>query len=143
MKKDKSLKEWDNSIEGILYSMNTIGSITLEDKWNDTHIAQVLLKVPKEIKEMVLEEDAFVHTTAHGTVRRLHFQKFIEEKDKKRLKGDGLIESGFMVAIPKVFRDVRSLSGYELKIVHTILVGLSLAMPVANPACALIKGEAP
>jgi len=37
--------------------------------------------------------------------------------------------------------DVRSHPGYKLKIVHPLLVGLSLAMPIGNFACSLIKGE--
>jgi len=103
MKKDKKFEQWENSIEGILYSLSSMGDVTQEDVRNNDIIAQVLQKLPKKVREKVLEEVIFIHTTAYGTVRRLYFQKFIEETKVEKITGDKLIKSSFLVKIPKSF----------------------------------------
>ena len=103
MKKDKKFEQWENSIEGILYSLSSMGDVTQEDVRNNDIIAQVLQKLPKKIREKVLEEVIFIHTTAYGTVKRRYFQKFIEETKVEKITGDKLIKSGFLVKIPQDF----------------------------------------
>jgi hypothetical protein len=103
MKKGKSLEEWENSLEEIHDSLKLMGDINFEDMQHNSLICQVLLNLPKEVREKVLDEVFFVHTTAWGTVRRVHFHKFIEEKEAKKIEGNGFIKSGFDVTIPQVF----------------------------------------
>jgi len=85
VKKDKKYDQWENSIEGILYSLGSMGAVTLEDEHNNYLIAQVLQKLPKKVREKVLEEVIFVHTIAHGTITRLNFQKFIKETEIQKV----------------------------------------------------------
>lgn len=80
MKKNKKFEQWENSIEGILYDLNSMCSVTHDDERNDFLIAQVLQKLPKKAREKVLEEVTFVHTCAWGTVTRLVFQESVEQK---------------------------------------------------------------
>jgi len=103
MKKDKKFEQWEDSIEGIFDSLNSMGDVTKEDERNNCLIAQVLQKLPKKVREKVLKEVIFVHTTAEGTVKRLYFQKFIEETGVEKITGDEIIKSGFLVKIPKDF----------------------------------------
>lgn len=103
MKKDNKYEQWENSIDGILYSLSTMGNITNDDERNNYLIAQVLQKLPKKIREKVLEKIIFVHTSAYGTISRLFFQKFIEETKAKKISRDKFIKSGFMVEIPQFF----------------------------------------
>lgn len=103
VKKDEKLEQWENSIEGILDSLTTVGDISTQDQQNNDLIALVLQKLPKRVREKVLDEVIFVHTTAHGTVRRLLFQKLIDMKEMKKIEGNGLFKPGYHVIVPKIF----------------------------------------
>lgn len=103
MKKDEKYDQWENSIEGIFYFLNSMVEVTQEDGHNNHLIAQVLQKLPKNVREKVLEEVIFVHTTVQGTVRNMYFQKFIEEAEFQKGTEDKLIKSGYFVKIPKFF----------------------------------------
>lgn len=128
MKRDKKFEDWEKSIDGILYSLKSIGNASIEDEKNNFLIAKVLQKLPEKVREKVLDEVFFIHTTAYGTVTLLDFQKFIKETEIQKIrnnailskekskdtdiahrhlvtyeKGNGLIKSGFFVRIPQVF----------------------------------------
>ena len=51
---------WENTIEGVMYNIRTIGDIYVEETWDKLLIAKTLLKMPKEIRENVLEGALFV-----------------------------------------------------------------------------------
>jgi len=102
-KKDRKMEQWEKSIEGILYDLNSPCGITKEDEHNNYLIAEVLQRLPKKVREKILEEVVFIHTTAYGTVIKLYFQKFIEKTEAETPPKDEWIKPGFLVRIPAVF----------------------------------------
>jgi hypothetical protein len=67
-KTKRDYDKWERSPEGIRYNMTTMGDVTTEDEANNCLIVQVLQRLPKRIREKVLEKVIFVHTVADGTV---------------------------------------------------------------------------
>lgn len=100
---EKKYEEWKNSIEGILDSLTTMGDTNTVDVQNNLIIAKVIQKLPKEVREKVLDEVIFVHATAWGTIRKLFFFKFIEMEEMEKIDGNGFIKPGYNAKIPQVF----------------------------------------
>jgi len=72
-KQYEEYKKWESSLEGILYNLGTIGVVTEEDEKDEILIAKTLQKLPKDIRERVLEEALFVLTSGYGTLHELYF----------------------------------------------------------------------
>ena len=79
-KEYKEYEEWENSIEGVLYNLTTIGDRTIDDDKDRVLIAKTLLKLPKEIREKVIDEVFFVIMKASGTVENLRLSKTIKKE---------------------------------------------------------------
>jgi len=82
IQQNKEFDKWENSIEGVLYELHTIGDATVDDQKDKILIAKTLLKLPKKIKRKVLDADIlFILPRAVGTLGRLQtplsFQDFI------------------------------------------------------------------
>jgi len=86
-KEAKEFVEWENSVDGVLYELNTweVPKFKYEDK---VIIAEVLLKLPKRIRRKVLDEAIFVLSPeVGGSVYNACFTKLVKGKDLKK-KGD-------------------------------------------------------
>ena len=59
-KRIKEYEEWENSLEGIRYSLGVCGDVTVEDDLDMALICMVLQKIPKEIRELVQESVIFI-----------------------------------------------------------------------------------
>ena len=88
-KQNKEYDEWMNSTEGVLYSLDTMCSRTVEDDIDRTTIAKTLLKLPKKVKQKVLNEVCFMFTRASGTVENLSLSKTFK-KNELKFKSIGL-----------------------------------------------------
>jgi hypothetical protein len=101
---------WERSPEGIFYNINTIGDCTTEDEMNNYLIVHVLQRLPKRIREKVLEKVVFMHTVADGTVHRFRagggdgayiIFNFRGIKSKKRKLRTIAHEIGHFISLPK------------------------------------------
>lgn len=101
---------WEKSPEGIRYNMSVMGNCTNEDEMNNFLIVHVLQRLPKRIKEKVLEKVIFVHTVADGTVHRFFagggdgayiIFNFRGIKSKKRKLCMIAHEIGHFISLPK------------------------------------------
>jgi hypothetical protein len=90
--------------------MRILGNCTNEDEINNFLIVDVLQRLPKRIREKVLENVIFVHTVADGTVHRFRGGKhdrayiifnFRGVKSKKRKLCTIAHEIGHFVLLPK------------------------------------------
>jgi len=98
-------EKWENSIEGIVYNLQIPDGLSGEEfdaKKCKLYIAKTLLKLPKKIREKVLDEVMFIIVggwQGHGT--RLLFNEAVNEKDTKRI-GDRIY---IQVKKPVIFLD--------------------------------------
>lgn len=74
MKNDK-FDDWDNSLEGILYSLKVVNSETYDDDNAKLLISKTLIKLPIKIRKKVLENVMFIFSYAAGTSLSLFFRK--------------------------------------------------------------------
>jgi hypothetical protein len=81
----EEFEKWENSLEGVLYNLKTWGDATIQDTKDSILIAKTLLKLPKEIREKVLDEVTFVFTRAAGTIVTPVFVKCVEKEELERL----------------------------------------------------------
>ena len=65
----RKYEEW----EGIYSSLHHIDSGCDEDLHYRTIIAKTLQKLPQDVREKVVDEVLFLHTTTYGTVNKLRF----------------------------------------------------------------------
>jgi hypothetical protein len=77
---NKKFEEWENSLEGVLYYLKTWGEATVQDTKDKVLIAKTLLKLPREIREKVLNEVIFVFTRACGTVEKVMLVKLVKKE---------------------------------------------------------------
>jgi hypothetical protein len=81
--------KWENSVEGILYNLSTWGDVTDKDEKDKQIVAKTLERLPKRVREKVLNEVTFVFTASHyGTLQKLRFSRFIKKEDFEKM-GDG------------------------------------------------------
>lgn len=78
-------EKWENSIEGVMYQLKVIGDTTSQDEKDKFLIAKTLLKLPKKIRERVLDEVAFIVLTVQGAIWNYFTVKSIEKKDLKKI----------------------------------------------------------
>ena len=81
-------EEWENSIEGVMYNLHTIGDAFVSDEEDKLLIAKTLLKIPKEIREKVLDEVTFIHHQIYGIVCNFHLTGVLDSEDIKQQIGD-------------------------------------------------------
>lgn len=93
----KKFDEWENSVEGILYNLQTLGDATKYDDKDKLLITKTLLKLPKKIRKKVLREVTFVIMQALGTIMKVRFSDVIKEKNIKK------IGNNIRVAFERVF----------------------------------------
>jgi len=104
----KKYEEWENPEEGIHYNLSILGETTYEDERNTFLIIQVLKRLPKKIREKVIDEVTLIHTTADGTLCRwpaeevtfiiLNFRGIKTDKVKMRTIAH---EIGHFISSPK------------------------------------------
>jgi hypothetical protein len=116
MKYREELEKEYNSIEGILYRLDTFGDATTSDVKDKIVIAETLQELPKEVREKVLDEVLFIIMRALGTTRKLVLPCRISEKDieEKRIGKTGII--GGCLEIPIIvlnFSVMRKPSTFE------------------------------
>ncbi|MFH1181485.1 MAG: hypothetical protein V1702_00850 [Candidatus Woesearchaeota archaeon] len=79
MTSDKELKKqpdvFENSVEGVCYNLTTWGNATTADTRDQILIAKTLLKLPKKVRQKVLDEVAFVLLNVYALTETLHFVK--------------------------------------------------------------------
>jgi hypothetical protein len=62
-------EKWLNSLEGILYDLCVFGDVAKEDEKCKLLIAKTLQKLPKEVREKVLDEVIFIiANSCYGTI---------------------------------------------------------------------------
>lgn len=71
----------ENSLEGIHYNLGIIGDATTDDDKDKILICKVLQRLPKDIRERVLDETLFVLMSAYGTIEILSFPVSPETKE--------------------------------------------------------------
>jgi hypothetical protein len=59
-KRGKEHEEWRDSIEGVLYDLMTFGKATVEEEKDVYIIAKTLLRLPKDVRDKVLDEVCFI-----------------------------------------------------------------------------------
>ena len=80
-------KKWEDSMEGILYNLSTWADTNFEDEKNTIIIARTLQRLPRRIRQKVLNDVAFIVMTAQGTVCKFRFSKVVK-KDEFTKIGD-------------------------------------------------------
>ena len=79
-------ENYRNTIAGIVYEMHVIGDCTVGDDVDKGIIAETLQKLPKKVREDVLDDVHFVIMgEAYGTVRDCRFLKGIPKKEIDKL----------------------------------------------------------
>lgn len=68
----KKYKKWENSLEGILYCIKTIGECDVEEEKYTILIAKTLQRIPKKMRDKVLSKVMFFQITGYGTVGKLY-----------------------------------------------------------------------
>ena len=76
--------KWENSLEGIHYNLFTIGEAWEEDEYHKILIAKTLQKLPKDVRDKVLDEVIFVICSGYGTVHELFFRIDSKVKEIRR-----------------------------------------------------------
>lgn len=76
----KEYKKWENSDEGINYNLNCLNSDTYEDGEGEKLIINTLKRLPKKIREKVLDEVIFVFSSCAGYAKEICFQKFLTKE---------------------------------------------------------------
>lgn len=56
----KPYEKWRFSLEGILYELRVFGAVTKEDEQYEVLIAKTIQKLPKDVREKVLEKANFI-----------------------------------------------------------------------------------
>lgn len=64
-------EKWARSLEGMLYNLKTIGDGSVWDDMDKVLIVKTLQKLPKDVKEKVLDNVVFVVLGLWGTVQNL------------------------------------------------------------------------
>ena len=67
------LEEEENSIQDILYGVDTLGTPLVQDLKDKIVIARTLQRLPKEIRDKILSEVLFILMGAVGTACNLMF----------------------------------------------------------------------
>ncbi|MBU4308804.1 MAG: hypothetical protein KJ566_03340 [Nanoarchaeota archaeon] len=83
-------EKWGNSMDGVLDNMKVLGAeVTIEELRGV--VAKTLLKLPKKIREKVLDEVVFIlmGSGCAGTIDQLCFTKFTKDAQDKKEWGDG------------------------------------------------------
>jgi len=89
----RDYEKWCNSIEGILYHLSVVGDVTILDEENKYLIAKTLQKLPKNVREKVLDEVTFIIAHGvHGTIFDLYLNSFICRKLSNLADENGLIQ---------------------------------------------------
>ncbi len=84
-KAQKDFEKWENSFEGVSYNLTYFDGGTREDDKNNAVIVETLLRLPKKVREKVLDEVIFIHTMVRGTVAEFHFTTRVEDKDIEKV----------------------------------------------------------
>lgn len=89
----RDYEKWRNSIERILYDLSVVGDVTIVDEEDKYLIAKTLRKLPKNVREKVLDEVTFIIAHGiYGTIFDLHSNFLIWEKLSKLVDENGLIK---------------------------------------------------
>jgi hypothetical protein len=79
---ERKYEKWLNSFERILYDLCVFGDVSKEDEECKLLIAKTLQKLPKEIREKVLDEVIFIiANSCYGTIWDMNLEN---EKMKKK-----------------------------------------------------------
>jgi len=84
-KAQKDFEKWENSFEGVFYNLGYIDGEIRENDKNNVVIVETLLRLPKKVREKVLEKVIFIHTMVKGTVVELHFTSRVEDKNIEKI----------------------------------------------------------
>jgi len=84
-KAQKDFEKWENSFEGVFYNLTYFDGETKEDDKNNVVIVETLLRLPKKVREKVLDEVIFIHTMVRGTVGEFHFTSNVQNKDIEKI----------------------------------------------------------
>jgi mRNA-degrading endonuclease RelE of RelBE toxin-antitoxin system len=85
-KEVKEYEAWENSLEGILYNMKVWADIVDKRENPDKLVvAKTLQKLPKEVREKVLEEVTFLFVNTKGIAQQIQFNKLVEKKNTKKI----------------------------------------------------------
>jgi hypothetical protein len=72
MPNEKDYIKWENSIEGVIDELKVFGAETVAEQEDVYLIAKTLLKLPKEVREKVLDEVCFIIADeVEGTIFRM------------------------------------------------------------------------
>ena len=84
-KAQKDFEKWENSFEGVFYNLAYFDSETKKDDENNVVIVETLLRLPKKVREKVLDKVIFIHIMAMGTVHEFHFTTNVQNKDIEKI----------------------------------------------------------
>jgi hypothetical protein len=87
----KRYKDWEDSLEGVMYNLAVFGAETAEDAQHILLIAKTILRLPEDVREKVLDEVNFIVAgELTGTEFRLDFGSYILTKllSTGKLKSD-------------------------------------------------------
>lgn len=86
IQQNKEFDKWENSIDGVLYDLTMLGDHLIDDEKDKVIIAKTLLKLPKNIKEKVLNEVVFIIGRATGSVVNFKLTKHLKDVEIKKWK---------------------------------------------------------
>lgn len=92
-KAEQQYKDWENSLEGIHYSMKTMAATNMDDEKDKTLIAETLQKLPARVRNKVLDKAVFVLMNGlYGTVINGYFSRIISKKELVELPAIDAVE---------------------------------------------------
>lgn len=85
VQQQKEFDNWRNSIEGVLYNLSIGGNTMVDDRKYELIIAKTLLKLPKKVRNKILDESHFIITGGTlgttGMIRKTAIIKTYPEKE--------------------------------------------------------------
>ena len=84
-KAQKDFEKWENSFDGVFNNLRCRDGETKKDDENNAIIVETLLRLPKKVREKVLDEVIFIHTMVRGTVGEFHFTRWVQNKDIEKI----------------------------------------------------------
>ncbi len=111
-------------LKEIFDRLPSVADVIEKDQENSMYISKTLVRLPKSIRERVLEEVAFVHTAARGTVSRVLFRKDIEsDEDLEEIKKGKcvFIEQSLIILNLKYVKNTQKMDVIAHEIAHYVL----------------------
>jgi hypothetical protein len=84
-KEAKKFREYEGSLDGIMHDLSIWGDTTSEDEKNKLIIAKTLQRLPRRVREKVIDEVAFVIMTDYGAVWKIRLNEVVNKEDFRRI----------------------------------------------------------